>query len=117
MVTETTAPFLVSLPMTSTTDNASWLYDVTLYPKNLTGIPTLEKTVREAKSSSGKNNGSADISDGFTHTATASVGDVLEYQIVSTLPSITSAASYLIDYSFIDTAEKGIPYLQNGVTL
>ena len=51
------------------------------------------------------------------HTATASVGDVLEYQIVSTLPSITSAASYLIDYSFIDTAEKGIPYLQNGVTL
>ena len=117
MVTETTAPFLVSLPMTSTADNASWLYDVTLYPKNLTGIPTLEKTVREAKTSSGKNNGSADIADGFAHTATASVGDVLEYQIVSTLPSITSAASYLTDYSFIDTAEKGIPYLQNGVTL
>ena len=117
MVTETTAPFLVSLPMTSTADNASRLYDVTLYPKNLTGIPTLEKTVREAKTSSGKNNGSADITDGFAHTATASVGDTLEYQIVSTLPSITSAASYLTDYSFIDTAEKGIPYLQNGVTL
>lgn len=90
---------------------------MTLYPKNLTGIPTLEKTVREAKSSSGKNNGSADITDGFAHTATASVGDTLEYQIISTLPSITSAASYLTDYSFIDTAEKGIPYLQNGVTL
>ena len=117
MVTETTAPFLVSLPMTSTADNASWLYDVTLYPKNLTGIPTLEKTVRETKTSSGKNNGRADITDGFAHTATASVGDTLEYQIVSTLPSITSAASYLTDYSFIDTAEKGIPYLQNGVTL
>lgn len=117
MVTETTAPFLVSLPMTSTADKASWLYNVTLYPKNLTGIPTLEKTVREAKSSSGKNNGSADITDGFAHTATASVGDTLEYQIISTLPSITSAASYLTDYSFIDTAEKGIPYLQNGVTL
>lgn len=117
MVTETTAPFLVSLPMTNTTDSASWLYDVTLYPKNLTGIPTLEKTVREAKSSSGKNNNSADIADGFAHTATASVGDVLEFQIISTLPSITSAASYLTDYSFIDTAEKGIPYLQNGVTL
>ncbi len=113
-VTETTAPFLVSLPMTDTIDNASWLYDVTLYPKNLTGIPTLEKTVREAKTSSGKNNGSA---DGFAHTATASAGDTLEYQIISTLPSITSAASYLTDYSFIDTAEKGIPYLQNGVTL
>ena len=117
MVTETTAPFLVSLPMTNTTDSASWLYDVTLYPKNLTGIPTLEKTVREAKSSSGKNNNSADIADGFAHTATASVGDVLEFQIISTLPSITSAASYLTDYSFTDTAEKGIPYLQNGVAL
>jgi len=117
MVTETTAPFLVSLPMTSTADNASWLYDVTLYPKNLTGIPTLEKTVRESKTSSGKNNGSSAIDDGFAHTATASVGDVLEYQILSTLPSITSAASYLTDYSFIDTAEKGIPYLQNSVTL
>lgn len=117
MVTETTAPFLISLPMTSTSDSLSWLYNVTLYPKNLTGIPTLEKTVREAKSSSGKNNNSAGITDGFAHTATASVGDVLEYQIISTLPSITSAASYLTDYSFIDTAEKGIPYLQNGVTL
>ena len=117
MVTETTAPFLVSLPMTNTADNTSWLYDVTLYPKNLTGIPTLEKTVREAKSSSGKNNNSADIADGFAHTATASVGDVLEFQIISTLPSITSAASYLTDYSFTDTAEKGIPYLQNGVAL
>ena len=61
--------------MTSTADNASWLYDVTLLPKNLTGIPTLEKTVREAKTSSGKNNGSAAIIDGFAHTATASVGD------------------------------------------
>ena len=117
MVTETTAPFLIALPMTSTSDSLSWLYNVTLYPKNLTGIPTLEKTVREAKSSSGKNNNSAGITDGFAHTATASVGDVLEYQIISTLPSITSAASYLTDYSFIDTAEKGIPYLQNGVTL
>ncbi len=117
MVTETTAPFLVSLPMTSTTDSSRWLYDVTLYPKNLTGIPTLEKTVREAKSSTGKNNGSAEITDGFAHTATASVGDTLEYQIISTLPSITSAASYLTDYSFTDTAEKGIPYLQDGVTL
>ena len=48
---------------------------------------------------------------------TASVGDTIEYQIISTLPSITSAASYLTDYSFIDTAEKGIPYLKNGVTL
>lgn len=109
-VTETTAPFLVSLPMTSTTDGASWIYDVTLYPKNLTGIPTLEKTVREAKASSG-------TSDEYAHTATASVGDTLEYRIVSTLPSITSATTYLTDYSFTDTAEKGILYANDFVIL
>ena len=54
MVTETTAPFFLSLPMTSVNgSNADdggerWIYDVTVYPTNLTGIPTLEKTVREA---------------------------------------------------------------------
>ena len=41
-----------------TIDGAAWNYDVTVYPKNQTGNPTLDKTVREAKNSSGKNNGS-----------------------------------------------------------
>ena len=109
-VTETTAPFFVSLPMTSV-DGTSWLYDVTLYPKNLTGIPSLEKTLREAQSSTGKNTGSAtDITDGYAHTGTASAGDTVDYQIISTLPSITSAATYLSDYSFVDTLSKGISY-------
>lgn len=56
-VTSTCNPFFVSLPMT-TIDGAEWNYDVTVYPKNQTGNPTLEKTVREAKNSTGKNNGS-----------------------------------------------------------
>ena len=47
-VTATTAPFLVSLPMT-TVDGSDWNYDVTLYPKNETGNPTLEKTLRESQ--------------------------------------------------------------------
>ena len=60
-VTSTCNPFLVSLPMT-TIDGAAWNYDVTVYPKNQTGNPTLDKTVREAKNSTGKNTGSlADI--------------------------------------------------------
>ena len=50
-------PFFVSLPMT-TIDGAAWNYDVTVYPKNQTGNPDLEKTVREAKNSTGKNTGS-----------------------------------------------------------
>ena len=56
-VTSTCNPFFVSLPMT-TVDGAAWNYDVTVYPKNQTGNPTLDKTVREAKNSTGKNNGS-----------------------------------------------------------
>lgn len=60
-VTSTCNPFFVALPMT-TVDGAAWNYDVTVYPKNQTGNPDLEKTVREAKNSTGKNTGSlADI--------------------------------------------------------
>ncbi len=116
MVTETTAPFFLSLPMTSVTgSNADdggerWIYDVTVYPKNLTGIPTLEKTVREALSDTGK-------SDSFAHTATASANDTLEYQILSTLPSITSEATYLTDYSFVDTLDAGLSYCKNDVKI
>ena len=117
-VTSTTAPFLISIPMTSTTaSGSSWIYDVVVYPKNLTGLPTLDKTVREAKTSSGKNNGSAAITDGFAESATASAGDTVEYQIISTLPSITSAASYLSQYTFVDTLSTGITYKKNDVVL
>ena len=86
-------------------------------PKNLTGLPTLDKTVREAKASSGKNNGNAAITDGFAESATASAGDTVEYQIISTLPSITSAASYLSQYTFVDTLSPGITYKKNDVVL
>ena len=124
MVTSTTNPFLVSLPMTSvngtnTTDGGTrWIYDVTLFPKNLTGIPSLEKTLREQISDTGKNGGStADITDGYAHTGTASAGDVIDYQIVSTLPSITSASTYLTCYTFIDTLSAGLSYNKNDVVL
>ena len=55
-VTSTCNPFFVSLPM-ATIDGAAWNYDVTVYPKKQTGNPTLDKTVREAKNSTGKNTG------------------------------------------------------------
>ena len=117
MVTSTCNPFFVSLPMT-TIDGSEWLYDLTVYPKNQTGNPNLEKTVRESKSSTGKNNGSlTDITDGFEHTATASVGDVVDYQITSTLPTITSKASSLSEYSYVDTLSKGIKYNKNDVVI
>ena len=116
-VTSTCNPFFVSLPMT-TIDGAAWNYDVTVYPKNQTGNPTLDKTVREAKNSTGKNTGSlTDIKDGYGHTATASVGDVVDYQIISTLPTITSKASSLSKYTYVDTLSKGIRYNKNDVVI
>ena len=116
-VTSTCNPFFVSLPMT-TIDGAAWNYDVTVYPKNQTGNPTLDKTVREAKNSTGKNTGSlTDIKDGYEHTATASVGDVVDYQIISTLPTITSKASALSEYTYVDTLSKGIKYNKNDVVI
>ena len=123
MVIDTTAPFFVSLPMTSvdgsnaTDGGARWMYDVTLYPKNLTGIPTLEKTLRENQNDTGKNNGSNDITDGYAHTGTASDGDVIDYQLISTLPSITSESTYLTCYTFVDTLSKGLSYNKNDVVL
>ena len=116
-VTSTCNPFFVSLPMT-TIDGAAWNYDVTVYPKNQTGNPDLEKTVREAKNSTGKNTGSlTDTTDGYAHTTTASVGDVVDYQIISTLPTITSKASALSEYTYVDTMSKGIKYNKNNVTI
>ena len=116
MVVSTTDPFLVSVPMTSvngtnaTDGGTRWIYDITLYPKNLTGIPSLEKTLRENKNDTGKNNGTATITDGFAHTGTASAGDTIDYQIISTLPSITSESTYLSCYTFVDTLSKGLTY-------
>lgn len=116
-VTSTCNPFLVSLPMT-TIDGTAWNYDVTVYPKNQTGNPTLDKTMRESKNSTGKNNGSlTDIKGGYEHTATASVGDTVDYQVVSTLPTITSKASSLSEYTFMDTLSKGIKYNKNDVVI
>ena len=116
-VTSTCNPFFVSLPMT-TIDGAAWNYDVSVYPKNQTGNPTLDKTVREAKNSTGKNTGSlTDIKDGYAHTATASVGDTVDYQIISTLPTITSKASSLSEYTYVDTMSKGIRYNKNDVVI
>ena len=119
MVTSTTNPFFISLPMTTVNNicdgsapegGSEWNYDVTVYPKNETGIPTLEKTVRESVSDTGHNNGSDAIDDKYAHTATGSAGDTMEYQIISSLPTITSQATALSTYNFFDTIAPGMTY-------
>ena len=122
-VTTTCNPFLLSVPMTSvsgsnaTDGGTRWIYDVVCFPKNLTGIPTLEKQLKENKNDTGKNQGTQELTDGYAHTGTASAGDVIDYVITSTLPSITSSSTYLKEYSFIDTLSKGISYLKGDVVL
>ena len=116
-VKDTTSPFLVSLPMT-TIDADNWNYDVTVYPKNETGMPTLEKTLREDKVDTGKHNGTIDdITDGYDHTGTGSDGDIVDYQIISTLPTITSNATALTTYTYVDTLSKGIEYNKQDVQI
>ena len=119
MVTSTTAPFFVSLPMTTVSGDENsaspegghqWNYDVAVYPKQETGIPTLTKEIREAQKDTGKNGGSDAIDDGFDHNATGSTGDVMEYQILSTLPTITSRATSLQKYEFYDSISEGLSY-------
>ena len=116
MVVSTTDPFLVSVPMTSvngtnaTDGGTRWIYDITLYPKNLTGIPSLEKTLRENKNDTGK-------TEAYAHTGTASAGDTIDYQIISTLPSITPESTYLSCYTFVDTLSKGLTYNKGDVVL
>ena len=103
-VVDSTNPFFVSLPMTDPQGD-NWNYDVVAYPKNETGDPTLEKEVREAVKYTGK-------TEDFTKYATGSVGDLMEYQITSTLPKITSNAVHLTQYDFVDVI-KGLSYKQD----
>ena len=152
-----------------------WLYDMVCYPKDQTGNPTLDKSVRNAYSNTissseepsgtdkngtvhagtdyvsannsealvvynndtnGENRADTDdaayvanrggyTADGITagkngagystdytygDTTTASEGDVLDYILVSKLPHISSGATYLSEYTFVDTLSKGITY-------
>ncbi|MCC8046219.1 MAG: SpaH/EbpB family LPXTG-anchored major pilin [Clostridiales bacterium] len=96
-VTTTTDPFFVSLPMTNS-DGTDWIYNVYVYPKNQTNDPTLDKWVK-----------SDDITT-YQSYATASEGDIVTYRIVSKLPEITSTASYLTTYTFVDTLDSGLTY-------
>lgn len=112
-VTYTVDPFLVSIPMTDTQNLDNWFYDVTIYPKNQTGNPTLDKEVADA------NHGLSfsDAESGYEDVATVSDNDLVNYRILSTLPSIHSTATYLTQYEFVDTLSKGIEYNQNDVKI
>lgn len=112
-VTSTVNPWLVSLPMTDTETGDGWFYDVTVYPKNETGNPTLEKEVSDLAHGVSF---SGDIDAlGYRDVATGSTGDVMGYRYLSTLPTITSSATQLTQYRFEDKLSPSLEYNQNDV--
>lgn len=112
-VTSTVNPWLVSLPMTDTETGDGWFYDVTVYPKNETGNPTLEKEVSDLAHGVSFS-GDVDVL-GYRDVATGSTGDVMGYRYLSTLPTITSNATQLTQYRFEDILSPGLEYNQNDV--
>lgn len=101
-VNTTVDPFFVSLPMTDK-EGAHWFYDVHAYPKNQTNIPDIDKRVRQRD----------DVGYGkpeFLDTATSSEGEIVDYIVTSHMPKITSKATFLTKYTFVDTIAKGLTY-------
>ncbi|WP_346663739.1 SpaH/EbpB family LPXTG-anchored major pilin [uncultured Merdimonas sp.] len=104
----TVDPFFVSLPMTDA-QGESWFYDVEVYPKNqTTPDPSLDKMVRQ--------DDDAVLYDKpeYADTATGSEGDRMDFLFVSHLPQITSGATYLEQYTFVDKMDKGLTYGQDA---
>lgn len=113
------------------TSGESWIYKATCYPKNETGNPTIDKMVRNAFGtaddagvystdyivSTSDSDVNADLEgkanlgyNNFASTTTASEGDVLDFVVVTKLPTITSEATYLTQYNFKDTLSAGLTY-------
>lgn len=119
----TTNPWFVQLPMTDY-EGDYWFYDVICYPKNQTGVPTLDKKVRNSPDTENVVTAADMTLDEFTRereeytyqdTVTASEGETLHYELISKLPHITSAATYLRTYTFTDVLSKGITYGRDAV--
>lgn len=122
-VVSTTNPFFVQLPMTDAQGD-DWFYDVVCYPKNQTGVPTLEKKVRNnpdaANITTSKEGELSDFTASreeytYADTVTATESETLDYELISKLPHITSTSTYLTTYTFEDVLTKGITYGKDAV--
>lgn len=91
----TVDPYFISLPSTDATGD-HWFYRVYSYPKNQNNDPLLDKLVSE--------NGT------YADTATVTEGDTLDYRVTSKVPSITTKATYISEYTFTDELSKGLSY-------
>lgn len=88
-VIDTTNPWFVSLPFTNMTGSQAdtktggdfWLYDMDCYPKNQTGNPTLDKSVRNAYSSTAAKdkNGQVDNGQNYDYSETSGKGSLIVF--------------------------------------
>ena len=88
-VIDTTNPWFVSLPFTNMTGSQAdtkaggdfWLYDMDCYPKNQTGNPTLDKSVRNAYSSTvaKDKNGQVDNGQNYDYSETSGEGSLIVF--------------------------------------
>ena len=122
-VTYTTNPWFVQLPSTDAQGD-DWFYDVVCYPKNETGVPSLDKRVRNNPDQdnvvTADQGALADFTNAreeytYQSTVTASKAEKLDYQFISKLPHITSGSTYLSTYTFDDKMAKGMTYDKNAV--
>lgn len=103
----TVNPFFVSLPMTDL-QGGHWFYDVDVYPKNQTNIPTLDKLVRQ------QDDAVDHEKPEYLDSTTVSEEETANYIIISKLPQITSKATYLTKYTYTDTIDCGVEYAKNA---
>lgn len=87
-VTTTVNPWFVSLPFTNMTDTENtktggdyWLYNMDCYPKNQTGNPTLDKSVRNAYSSTAAadKNGTVNKDNNYDYSEATGQGGLIVF--------------------------------------
>jgi len=86
----TTNNFLVSIPMSILDDGGTttWAYDIVASPKNSVINTTIEKTITDGAGLNTTNVENTDKTDG---KYSASLGDIISYQITAVLPSNLNA--------------------------
>jgi len=86
----TTNNFLVSIPMSILADDGTteWEYDIVASPKNSVNNTTIAKTITDGVDLNATNVESTDKTDG---KYSASLGDIISYQITAVLPSNLNA--------------------------
>ncbi len=100
-VIERTAPFFVDVPMTDVTTYTSWIYDIDVYPKNVTKYDT-------------PNTPTTSITKIGNKHETASVGDTLTWIIESGTP--TTLNDYSL-YVVSDTLDDNLSYVADSLVV